>query len=521
MNLTLSLLLPLAVGHGHGPTPVGPVGPSCATGQCAPASAPYGPTLPRFTGPYNTLPPSPGVRQVCPPNGPPAPTLTSIILAPQGSMVTFYNGGTGRVFPAPVTAGFRPGYIYRFELSNLPGHPGEALYPILEVRGSLVPRATMKPSDFPAPIVISRDDIEKALTGVMVTKFIYLENPEKASPAPSRPNDPLEVNDFNEEAASDAAQENGRLVAVLRFGDRRPEREELTRSGVAGTMLLPGENYLGAPAVGPCLPWNGVQMYDPILGPKPMTEECFTDGGDKGPRLGIGPNGRIGGLNPTDVAVEYSQGGVRRVSTSNEVCICVPRYAVRRVDLGLARLLRTTGLDAVKQSTGRSIVSTRTPAQGVINREKPVGFDGRMRAAEQIGRQFADVAASVQKIAVSGTAQGVLVVGSHVGPDEITSFPNQLLVTKEVDPAGSHKIGDEVTFTIRYRNGTRHPVSEIVVSDSLSGRLEYIPGSAASDRPANVTTSENEAGSVIVRFELPGELGAGQGGVVKFRAKIR
>jgi hypothetical protein len=55
----------------------------------------------------------------------------------------------------------------------------------------------------------------------------------------------------------------------------------------------------------------------------------------------------------------------------------------------------------------------------------------------------------------------------------------------------------------------------------LSARLEYVPGSAQSDRPSNFTTVENEVGSVIVRWELPGTLLPGQSGVVKFKAKVR
>jgi hypothetical protein len=55
----------------------------------------------------------------------------------------------------------------------------------------------------------------------------------------------------------------------------------------------------------------------------------------------------------------------------------------------------------------------------------------------------------------------------------------------------------------------------------LSGRLEYLPGSAETDRPANFTTADNEAGSVIVRWDLPGVLLPGQAGMVRFKAKVR
>ena len=78
-----------------------------------------------------------------------------------------------------------------------------------------------------------------------------------------------------------------------------------------------------------------------------------------------------------------------------------------------------------------------------------------------------------------------------------------------------------MTFTIRYLNTGNRPISEVVVSDSLSGRLEYVAGSNQSDRAANFSASANEAGSMIVRWELPGAILPGQGGVVKFKAKAR
>jgi hypothetical protein len=60
-----------------------------------------------------------------------------------------------------------------------------------------------------------------------------------------------------------------------------------------------------------------------------------------------------------------------------------------------------------------------------------------------------------------------------------------------------------------------------VVSDNLTARLEYVPGSSESDRPANVTTEVNSVGSAVVRFDIPGVLQPGQGGVVKFKARVR
>jgi uncharacterized repeat protein (TIGR01451 family) len=83
------------------------------------------------------------------------------------------------------------------------------------------------------------------------------------------------------------------------------------------------------------------------------------------------------------------------------------------------------------------------------------------------------------------------------------------------------QIGDIVTFYLRYSNIGGKPITDVAVSDSLTGRLEYIPGSSQSDRDAVFTTQENEAGSLILRWEINGRLLPGQSGVVSFQARIR
>jgi hypothetical protein len=61
----------------------------------------------------------------------------------------------------------------------------------------------------------------------------------------------------------------------------------------------------------------------------------------------------------------------------------------------------------------------------------------------------------------------------------------------------------------------------VAVTGSLSPRLEYVPGSAQSDRTAVFTTQDNGAGSVILRWEISGWLLPGQSGVVRFQARVR
>jgi uncharacterized repeat protein (TIGR01451 family) len=122
---------------------------------------------------------------------------------------------------------------------------------------------------------------------------------------------------------------------------------------------------------------------------------------------------------------------------------------------------------------------------------------------------------------IIGQVEGVLIKGALVEPAELNNGLCPLTVSKSVDPVGPVHEGDEVTVTIRYVNTGNRPITDIVLNDSLSGRLEYVVGSALSDRAANFATSENEAGSVVVRWEFPGKLMPGQGGIVKFKVRVR
>ena len=81
----------------------------------------------------------------------PSPLLYVRFAGPEGTRATFYQGRAApRAFNAPVVVGMRPGYCYRMKLDNLPDLPGVALYPTLEVRGSLWVSPKLRPDDLPS-----------------------------------------------------------------------------------------------------------------------------------------------------------------------------------------------------------------------------------------------------------------------------------------------------------------------------------------------------------------------------------
>ena len=179
---------------------------------------------------------------------PPAPLVAGKFLLPQGVRVTAFPGSElARMFDAPMVVGLRPGYVFRFELTGLPYNARQSLYPEVELRGVLVPRAGMKYMDYPIPLAFTQADIERVLRGGLITKVIYLEDPEKAGFLPrfspiSPSKRPMEPNGRR----SRTPRKTGRLMAILRLGDRKPTLQYLQTVAHTGSILLPGERYLKA-----------------------------------------------------------------------------------------------------------------------------------------------------------------------------------------------------------------------------------------------------------------------------------
>ncbi len=479
--------------------------------NCAPCDAP------RMMPPQYPMGPDINAGKPCPPLGPAAGVLAVKVVAPDGTRITALPGSPmAKTFTSSALFGLRPGYVYRFELAS----PIATLYPVVEVRGSLYLRPSMTLMEHFAAINYSERDLERAAAGALITKVIYLEDPEKAVPVRTTADKPLEIPEDNEELAIKAALENGRLVMIVRLGNRKPTANELAAFAVANTVLMPGEQHLGQPSSPPTLGWQGVALFDPILGPKFPSEECFTDGGDKFPLLGVRDDGRLGGLTPTDTSAQFRVGIQNRVTTSNTVCICAPRFVVQRAEQGIIGVATTAKPQGEALRQPPAVARQKTPPAIVILKEKPLAVVEMIHPQIQSGLQKPQGYESRVGLKAIYELAGVKQITGVIEPEEVQNSDDFLLI-KDVEPKSNVKVGDVVTFTLTYKNRTNKPVTDLVVSDSLSGRLEYVPGSTQSDRPTNVTLNQNEAGSVIVRFELPGTLQPGQGGVVKFQARVR
>lgn len=510
-----------------------------------------------------------------------APLLFVRVQGPEGMAVTFLDSRGGRTFDQPVTVGLRPSYIYRLRLSGFPNRPQVHLYASLEVRSTLHLPPRQKASDYPAPVRFTEADVESAVAGLLVTKVIGLEDAEKTVEGPLFSGQPAEVTINAEEDPVAYAQSLGRPLLIVRIGTREPEAAEVARLG-PGMILFPDMKTLPPPApsqlfhkVPPELPLKG--LLDPL-------EEVLRDGGDHKTPAHLGQGGQLNGLDPSDTVAEYRDStGRLKLKPSNVVCLFVPRWFVVLHEMGLSRFDAAKVLGAVDAAKRPDQFADRQGARPLRGLKEAESLRRRQRPEAQLSMDRATRVETVkvlqgteidiglakvlgtkaaltlrdedklrlarqlklplelqkdQSTAETLAESGPRAVGHVVGLGQVTGSadlrefsclctpgkpelpekPLHLLKWASTDAA---QVGDVVTFYIKYVNLGGKPIRDIAISDSLTGRLEYVPGSARSDREAVFVTQENESGSLILRWEIRDPLPPGGKGIVSFQVRVR
>ncbi len=144
-----------------------------------------------------------------------------VILEVAGDVSVFYSPQAVEYeMTAPAQVGLVVGHCYRMKLSNLPGMPGVEVFPTIELIDRLHPPAGQH-DNFPIPVHLTNDDIEKALEGNLVTRVIYVEQPQLAAPY-ELDKATRTQNLLKQDNAVIEADRRGRPVAIIRIGGRLP-----------------------------------------------------------------------------------------------------------------------------------------------------------------------------------------------------------------------------------------------------------------------------------------------------------
>lgn len=319
------------------------------------------------------------------------------------------------------------------------------------------------------------------------------------------------------------------------------------------------------------IPVTCVSPWTPpgIAGPWPH-DEYLEDGGDRDVQVNLGSEGEIRGLELEDtVAIYNSPGGTTCIEPSNRVCLYSPRFAAVRKVTSIIENEQREQLTAVALPIKPILHQDDQLATTTIQPIQPEGEIGSKQLSVQRVQEGVTPAISWQPIAAldAGFAphenfrvmrQGIFeeaekarllesvdaaITWSHDKAVQVVLEGQQAVsVTSEQKAQSTFRVdtpdhpclrviktastkaarpGDIVDFTIRYDNMGDQAVSHMVLIDNLTTRLEYVPGTAQSSRPAEFSTEVNEGDSLVLRWEFNQPLPLGQGGLVRFHCRVR
>jgi hypothetical protein len=145
-----------------------------------------------------------------------------------------------RPIPLPQNfCGMAVGQIYRMRITGLEQFPGVELYPTVEVLDRTHPPVGRE-AEFAVPVRLTDEEIEQALSGRLVTKVVYVEQPQLASPAPTADGVVVETLSPDRNLLK-AADLRGRPILIVRLGARTPDplEQDLSFYGPGGPIVLP------------------------------------------------------------------------------------------------------------------------------------------------------------------------------------------------------------------------------------------------------------------------------------------
>lgn len=375
------------------------------------------------------------------------------------------------------------------------------------------------------------------------------------------PDDGDVVNTEAEVAKEQAAERSARNVIETRELRATPLTMKSDASASCPTCNLSGCDGCACGGVSETNP------YGWVIGPG---DEYLCDGGDFGAPVGVRADWTIEGLGEEEAVAHYDTvDGRIIVVPSNRVCIYAPRFAaVRRVVSPIVheqpvfvnamleeqRASRAAESQPVVASLQRHAVAINLgerPPSLFRQRQQAGGLDNLqatmdaynslgpyanleiIRTGEVSNAEKALVERAVQwAIAWTGDQAPQVVFGVKMaqGMDSIKKAGiiyhlegphSPRLRLLKLASCGNAKPGEEVEFTLRYDNIGDQVIGNVTIVDNLSSRLEYVPNSALSSVDANFLTEPNETGSLILRWEIKDPVEPGEGGILRFRVKVR
>lgn len=314
---------------------------------------------------------------------------------------------------------------------------------------------------------------------------------------------------------------------------------------------------------------EGCQLL-PMDAPLYLADEYLCDGGDRETRARVSRDWRVTGLDLEDTIGHFDTLDGRVVVTpSNSVCIYAPRFAAVR------KVVQTSedGLAVVMQEVDTpEPASTDLAINEAVRVHQPLmpgrddglhaarGIDHRVRGLEdlhalrvhELSKDFqayedlqvihTGIHRSTERALLEQWSQAAIQWDETVGPEVILDGDPAITETTVEKSATIHHIGlpgkpklrviklaskrsakpgEEVMFTLRFDNVGDQTIGNVTIMDNLTTRLEYVPESAECNLDAEFYTDPNQGESLALRWEIKQPLKPGEGGIIRFRCKVR
>jgi uncharacterized repeat protein (TIGR01451 family) len=309
---------------------------------------------------------------------------------------------------------------------------------------------------------------------------------------------------------------------------------------------------------------------DGIARPWPR-DEYLIDGGDQEFPARVNGKNEIMGVEPEDTIAAYeARCGKKCMTASNIVPIYSPRFAAvlkienlvenqlnealirydRGQPLNVARVKdeATSHLQnqqANKHKATKKLVAVRERSPGLqienvdhlskfvdsfrpyedfrFIRSGKTEVTERLRLAER--QQAALTWATPESVKVMIDNVEAISVGGWSGAQEFTAYDMEpgkcRLRLVKIASKASARPGEVVEFTLRFDNQGDGPLTNTVIVDNLTTRLEYIEGTAQSSVDAEFESFVNEAESTALKWTLTKPLPVGKGGIIRFHCRVR
>jgi uncharacterized repeat protein (TIGR01451 family) len=308
---------------------------------------------------------------------------------------------------------------------------------------------------------------------------------------------------------------------------------------------------------------NGQCAYPPY-------DEYLCDGGDNAPPVEVRRDWSVHGLDQEDTIVHFDTlKGDTELAVSNKVCLYAPRFGAVRQVTGMVvndkadRLADANkALPLISEDIRTYVTDLNQPrqpiagvnvkqAQSVLDRNKgltaettrgPVEVQFEFLPYEQLDVIRRGVLSNNDKPRLAQLALNAIVWVDKQSPQvvldkklplesKLSSTPGETLM---YDLAGKPRMriikiadqseaqpGDTVSFTLRFDNVGDQKVGNVTIIDNLTTRLEYIPDSQECSHEATFLATENDGETSILRWEVKDPLQVGEGGIIRFKCRVR